>query len=224
MTTNNTLGRMISDRILSMLTEQGDRKTNDFAEDLNVTMAEVRDELQTLEELDLIYRTGQTRATRWFLGPKPLSTEQGEETNNFEIEPSEAESLAAFAQRKGAKEAILDDNVALLGTVPDSEVADRLGVSLRTVAGYRAKHGIPGYVRPPYRKEDAELPPEKETVSTSKLWKVSLAAGKNPVTSAASESRYVVGHVWNEVADKLAALEEDNVSIVEVTYVGVVYL
>jgi len=35
-----------------------------------------------------------------------------------------------------------------LGTVPDADVAKKAGVSVRTIASFRARHGIPGYSGP----------------------------------------------------------------------------
>lgn len=70
-------GRKTSDAILAhlkALQESGDTegaKTTDMADALSVDIAVLRPELVVLEELNLIYRTGQTRATRWFLGAKP---------------------------------------------------------------------------------------------------------------------------------------------------------
>ncbi|MCB9680898.1 MAG: hypothetical protein H6733_05440 [Alphaproteobacteria bacterium] len=50
--------------------------------------------------------------------------------------------------RAGSKDARLLAHADLLGKVPDGEVARLAGVSIRTVASYRARHHIPGYAGP----------------------------------------------------------------------------
>ena len=52
------------------------------------------------------------------------------------------------AARPGSKDAQIDAHKDLLGTVPDRVVAKKAGVSLRTVAAYRARMGIAGYKGP----------------------------------------------------------------------------
>ena len=59
--------------LLRLLEEAGcaDRmriEKKDLADRLDATVADVRAELLELEELGLVYRTGQTRGTRWWLG------------------------------------------------------------------------------------------------------------------------------------------------------------
>jgi hypothetical protein len=46
----------------------GGTRTVDLASSLDVDASEVRDELLVLERLGVVFRTGRTRATRWFLG------------------------------------------------------------------------------------------------------------------------------------------------------------
>jgi hypothetical protein len=52
------------------------------------------------------------------------------------------------AVRSGSKDLQLEAHHARLGTVPDAEIARLAGVSVRTVASYRSRHGIPGYDGP----------------------------------------------------------------------------
>ena len=67
-------------------------------------------------------------------------------------EPEEAASrkkaAGTPAPRPGSKDAKLHVHHDKLGKVPDREVADLAGVSVRTVASYRARNAIPGYKGP----------------------------------------------------------------------------
>ncbi len=65
---------------------------------------------------------------------------------------------AALARiRPGSKDVQIARHAAALGQVPDSEVARRAGVSVRTIASFRARHDIPGY-RGPRRSASARGP------------------------------------------------------------------
>ena len=50
--------------------------------------------------------------------------------------------------RPGSKDAAICSHYAKLGQVPDAEVADLAGVSIRTIASFRARHEIAGYTGP----------------------------------------------------------------------------
>ena len=50
--------------------------------------------------------------------------------------------------RPGSKDGKLQEFAGLLGRLPDAEVADRAGVSQRTVASYRTRHDLPRYSPP----------------------------------------------------------------------------
>jgi hypothetical protein len=50
--------------------------------------------------------------------------------------------------RPGSKDHLINAHWNLLGEVPDADVAREAGVSVRTVASYRARHEIPGYSGP----------------------------------------------------------------------------
>ena len=52
------------------------------------------------------------------------------------------------APRPGSKDFLIHQHRALLGNVPDAEVATEAGVSVRTVASFRARHKIPPYRGP----------------------------------------------------------------------------
>jgi hypothetical protein len=59
------------------------------------------------------------------------------------------EVAAALQQiRAGSKDVMIALHATALGQVPDAEVARRAGVSIRTIASFRARHGIPGYRGP----------------------------------------------------------------------------
>jgi hypothetical protein len=76
------------------------------------------------------------------------------------------EVAAALSRiRAGSKDALIAQHAAALGQVPDAEVARRAGVSVRTIASFRARHHIPGYRGPRrggaegYDDDDAEVTP-----------------------------------------------------------------
>jgi hypothetical protein len=59
------------------------------------------------------------------------------------------EVAAALSQiRPGSKDSLIAQHAHALGSLPDAEVARRAGVSIRTIASFRARHGIPGYRGP----------------------------------------------------------------------------
>ena len=69
--------------------------------------------------------------------------------------PPEPGEVAGEDARPGSKDAQILPFVDLLGNVPDQEVADRAGVSVRTIASYRARKGISGYAGPRKRRRPA---------------------------------------------------------------------
>lgn len=137
-----------SDRIMTVLGESPGVKTSDLAERMGVPQLQIRNEIMQLEQQGLVHRTGQTRGTRWYPGPGT-----GAAAHEEELPPEAGESADS---RRGPKERVLDDNRALLGSLPDSEAARRTGVSVRTIAAYRKKHGITGYAGPRRRGGRAE--------------------------------------------------------------------
>ncbi len=90
-------------------------------------------------------RTGTTRTA---------STARTEPTGDLPPEPGEADSVSAAVARAlknirpGSKDTLISTHAKLLGRRPDAEVAEAAGVSVRTVASFRARHGIPGYRGP----------------------------------------------------------------------------
>jgi hypothetical protein len=64
--------------------------------------------------------------------------------------------------RPGSKDSKILPYVELLGTIPDSEVAMRANVSVRTIASFRARHGVGGYKGP--RKRGADRAPRKSRI------------------------------------------------------------
>lgn len=65
-------------------------------------------------------------------------------------EPGEdgASVVQAELLRPGSKDGRIAALSDLLGKVPDKEIAAKAGVSIRTVASFRARHDIPGYRGP----------------------------------------------------------------------------
>lgn len=59
----------LTERLVNHLAElQGGAKTRDLAASLVVPVLDIRHELVDLERLGIVYRTGRTRGTRWWLG------------------------------------------------------------------------------------------------------------------------------------------------------------
>lgn len=58
----------LTERVVNALAELGSAKSKDLADKIGVDMLLVREELISLEALGIVYRTGQTRGTRWWLG------------------------------------------------------------------------------------------------------------------------------------------------------------
>jgi transcriptional regulator with XRE-family HTH domain len=78
--------------------------------------------------------------------PRPATTPRPAESAHR----PEPDTIPATDERArpGSKDASLLDHWDLLGQVPDADVARRAGVSVRTVASFRARHQIPGYKGP----------------------------------------------------------------------------
>lgn len=101
-------------------------------------------------------RTGTSRAIA-AAGVDDLPPEPGDDPDDLdELDepdlPEEGDDL-----RPGSKDALIAQYLDELGQVPDAEVAEQAGVSVRTVASFRARHQIPGY-RGPRRPADARSP------------------------------------------------------------------
>jgi hypothetical protein len=67
--------------------------------------------------------------------------------------PQEPAVAVAQGVRPGSQDGRILSHYHLLGHVPDAEVARMSGVSIRTIASYRARHGIAGYSGPRRRPE-----------------------------------------------------------------------
>ncbi len=58
----------LTERVVNVLAELGSAKSKQIADRIDQEPLEVRAELIELERLGIVYRTGQTRGTRWWLG------------------------------------------------------------------------------------------------------------------------------------------------------------
>lgn len=58
----------ITELLVDLLATLESAKSKELAMRLEVPMVDVRSELLELEKLGIVYRTGQTRGTRWWLG------------------------------------------------------------------------------------------------------------------------------------------------------------
>jgi hypothetical protein len=65
-------------------------------------------------------------------------------------------STVGDAVRPGSKDHLLAPHRHALGKLPDREIADQAGVSVRTVASYRSRYGIGGFTggQRRYRREE----------------------------------------------------------------------
>lgn len=83
-------------------------------------------------------------------GPRALRKRRKEEEADLPPEPGEFEGDAGSVPRPrpGSKDQAILEKYDLLGEIPDAEVARRAGVSVRTIASFRARHNIPGYSGP----------------------------------------------------------------------------
>jgi hypothetical protein len=163
-------GGALTERILASLGDSPGTKTSDLAERLGSDQLVIRNELMSLEKRGTVRRTGQTRGTRWFLsnGSAPAD----------DLPPEAGSDGDA---RGGPKARVLDQNRNLLGTVPDSDVADRLGVSVRTIAAYRKQHGIGGYSGPKRAGKAAPRARTRSSGSAQAAWRVDIRIGSESV-------------------------------------------
>lgn len=76
--------------------------------------------------------------------------------------PPEPGEVGAEEARPGSKDARILPFRDVLGTVPDSIVAKKAGVSVRTIASFRARNKIAGYSGP--RRRGADRAPRKSRI------------------------------------------------------------
>jgi hypothetical protein len=91
--------------------------------------------------------------------PAPPGPRHRRPSRDEALPPEPGESGAS---RPGSKDDLLQAFADHLGKVPDAEIARRSGVSLRTVAAYRARHGVKGYSGP--RRRGADRKPRKSKI------------------------------------------------------------
>lgn len=96
-----------------------------------------------------------TGATDTALDDGDLPPEAGGEDDDEEMLPEVRRALQSL--RPGSKDAMIGHHAMLLGQVPDADVAKAAGVSIRTIASFRARHEIPGYSGPRRKPEPAGL-------------------------------------------------------------------
>jgi hypothetical protein len=117
------------------------------------------------------------------------------------------EVAAAIARiRPGSKDSLIAQHATALGQLPDAEVARLAGVSVRTIASFRARHQIPGY-RGPRRLGGGKL-----RGSGLRAWKVVWYEGderNDGVLVAASLSE-----AWQKLTARTSG------EVVEVSLVG----
>jgi hypothetical protein len=95
-------------------------------------------------------------------GPRIRRKHRGDgEDDGLPPEPGEHVSVPTEV-RPGSKDSRILPFVDLLGEVPDSEVASKAGVSVRTIASFRSRNSISGYKGP--RKRGADRAPRKSRI------------------------------------------------------------
>jgi hypothetical protein len=81
-------------------------------------------------------------------GPRARRRGRGDDDT---LPPEPGEDLSA---RPGSKDHRILPHAHLLGSVPDADVADQAGVSVRTIASFRARNLIAGYKGPRRRRTE----------------------------------------------------------------------
>src|SRR5687767_3522374 len=127
--------------LLNLLQQMQPAKSADIADSMGANQLTVRAQLMALEKEGRAHRKGQTRGTRWFVGPSDGSDGGSSGTSKRRSRRS-SDSLPPEAgddARRGPKERRLDEYKGVLGTVPDADIAEKAGVSQRTVQNYRKR-------------------------------------------------------------------------------------
>jgi hypothetical protein len=117
------------------------------------SILELKDSL-TLKELAQRFATtpGAVSAAFKRTGTARLPAPMSRHTQALPPEPGDHGVDAADnddrSPRPGSKDALISAHADQLGRVPDAEIAKRAGVSVRTIASYRARNDIAGYRGP----------------------------------------------------------------------------
>jgi hypothetical protein len=110
--------------------------------------------------------------------------------------------LTGSKVRPGSKDYLLVSAFHLLGKIPDNAVAERCGVSCRTVASYRSRHGIEGYTGVRKKKSQSQTP-------------------SKPCNVVAIKSRLRVSYAWLvKFAEVERVIEGENIAEVVATATG----
>lgn len=89
----------------------------------------------------------------------PRTTRHAEPTPEPTPEPSPAVEPTSTTARPRSKDACLHALRGRIGVVPDAEIAHEAGVSVRTVASYRARHALPAFRPPPPARAASRITP-----------------------------------------------------------------
>lgn len=108
-------------------------------------------------------RTGLSRKAA---PPGPRIRRKSQSNDDLPPEPGEMDdeddSSTSAEARPGSKDTRILPYLEMLGKVPDSEVARKAGVSVRTIASFRARNQLNGYKGP--RKRGADRAPRKSRI------------------------------------------------------------
>lgn len=193
--------RELDQKVFEHLQANPGHKSSDVASEIGIGQLEVRESLTRLEDRNAVRREGKTRATRWYLvDGVGLDDVLG---GDLPPEPEEAPRRRGRPPGSGSKAAALDAVRDEIGKVADAEIAERVGVSVATVANYRKRNGIAPFAgrgrKPaaaaPESDERAEAPARREAAAPRRradrdgepsVWRVEVKV-KNDVVI-----RYVV--------------------------------
>lgn len=182
--------------LLNLLQTMQPAKSADIADSLGANQLTVRAQLMSLEKDGKAHRKGQTRGTRWYVGASDGTDAPAAGTSRRRAR-SKGDSLPPEAgedARRGPKERRLDEYKTVLGTVPDADIAEKAGVSQRTVQNYRKRHGIGGFAgrgsraRPDGAPAASTPRAARRSGAGATVWKVDIATGRGGATTL-----YVVG-------------------------------
>lgn len=116
------------------------------------------------------------------------------------FQPDDTAPKASKAPAKGGKRSKIDAYYDLLGTVPDSHVAEKAGVTANAVSNYRRRRGIAGY------------DPSQDPAATDAATKSSTATTKGGRRSKISPFHDQVGTVPDRVIAEKAGVTVNAVS------------
>jgi hypothetical protein len=100
-----------------------------------------------LDELPLVRLAKRFAVTPGVIAAAVKRTGTKRRAVESDLPPEKGDAVERTARPSGSKAHLVEAHADKLGKIPDADVARLAGVSTRTIAAYRARHGIPGYSR-----------------------------------------------------------------------------